>query len=361
MHSPESRLELLETVNNQQALINATRDMMWSVDKEYRLISANQSYHVFVEKIIGHTFRPGDLVLVDKKTGEWNTEWKMLFDRAFTGESFSVELDSMKEQFTHFNPIFNSSFNTIIGVACHSTNIADRNKRDKEREQLINELIRSNTDLKQFSFITSHNLRAPLSNITGLLAFLEMDTLDPANKEVMELIGSAAEKLSETIRDLTNILVIKNTTVPTGSLDIEQVFHTVNRNFLQTERNIGAIIELDFKVSPINFNESYLESIFINLISNAIKYRHQERTLHITVSTSYSGKRTLLSFSDNGLGIDLARHNTRLFGMYQRFHPNTEGQGLGLFIIKSQIDALGGSVEIKSKVQEGTQFLITLP
>jgi len=484
--SKNHETELTAIKNNQLALINATKDLMWSVDIEYKLISANQPYHDYIRSITGYVPEPGDNVLLNKITGTFNTEWKELFDRGLSGESFVVELESMKEQITQFNPIYDATSGRVSGVACHSRNtsernllekeklesaerfsavvqngsdlifildsnnvlsysspsvfshlgypaetlykksivdlihprslvvvrrqmakrldqktvqieslrirhadnswrwieatvdnllenvavrglvinakdITDRKRKESERELLIKELTRSNSDLKQFSFITSHNLRAPLSNITGLLAFIDVKELPHHLREIIGMIETSAEKLSETIQDLSNILVIKNTTVPTASLDIEDVFHRVNRNFIEAENDIAATIELDFKVSHVTFNESYLESIFINLISNSIKYRHRDRPLVIGVSTKHSSKGTVISFSDNGLGIELSSHSNRLFGMYQRFHPNTEGQGLGLFIIKSQIDAMRGIVEVRSKVNVGTKFLITLP
>jgi len=482
-----SENQILAIKNNQHALINATKDLMWSVDLDYRLISANQSYHNFVKKKYNYTHADGDKILLNQHTGKENTEWKMLLDKCVNGESFLIELESMPEHITQLNPIYDANSGSITGVACHSSNISERNllerekiesaerfkavvqngsdlifiidesyklqyvspsvfsylgyepdklhetllkelihpkslnslqrqvlqsiskntvhieglrikdakgnwrwieatidnllenkavkglvinakditdrkKRETERELLFKELTRSNSDLMQFSFITSHNLMAPLSNITGLLAFMEKDTLDEGNKEIIDMISSSAGKLSETISDLTNMLVIKNTTqVPTANLDLKHIFKRVNRNFLEAENNIKAIISLDFKVTHVEFNERYLESIFINLISNAIKYRHPERALKINVTSGYDQNEFVLSFSDNGLGIDLKRHGNRLFGMYQRFHAATEGQGLGLFIIKSQIDALGGTVTVDSEVGAGTQFLIKLP
>jgi len=356
MQSPEAKLELLQSVNRN----SVAKLSYWN--KEAICLYANEPYLEWIGK-----------TREDVEAGKMDTivpdhpDSKAYLAKAILGEKLSHTYchtypgPPSHYRINYFPDIIGGDVRGCVVQIDDITDLYHENEAISIKNNQIEELIKSNTDLKQFSFITSHNLRAPLSNIIGLLAYLETDTLDPGNQEIMSMISSAAEKLSETIRDLTNILVIKNTAVPTSSIDVEQIFHMVNHNFLQAEKEIGAIIELQFNVSHVDFNESYLESIFINLISNAIKYRHQERTLKITVTTNYSGKRVLLSFSDNGLGIDLDKHSTRLFGMYQRFHPNTEGQGLGLFIIKSQIDALGGSVEIRSKVEEGTQFLITLP
>ncbi len=116
----------------------------------------------------------------------------------------------------------------------------------------------------------------------------------------------------------------------------------------------------DFKDPNIDFNETYLESILINLFSNAIKYRSPDKNLVIhAASKNDKNENTIFSFSDNGTGIDVIRHKDRLFGLYQRFHNTTEGHGLGLYIIKSQIEALNGTIEIESEPDKGTTFIIT--
>ncbi|MFC6098089.1 PAS domain S-box protein [Flavobacterium qiangtangense] len=478
--------EVLAIKNNQYALINATKDLMWSVDVNYKLISANKGYDTFIENILGYKQILGECVLVDQLTGKYYEEWKDFFDRSLNGESFFMEIEAMPDYLTQFNPIFDQVSGQITGVACHSSNTSERNRlekekrdsaerfravvqngsdlifildayfslsyispsavtllghengllgsslldvvhpesvdevligirktatqrtvklnelkikdgngnwlwleatidnlldntavgglvinarditdykrREAEREHLINELTRSNSDLMQFSFITSHNLRAPLSNIKGLLDFVDRSLLNEELSSVFDMISVSTQKLTETISDLSQLLIIRNTTeIPTSLLDIEKVFHRVNRNFLEAENDIEAQISINLPEPTVNFNVRYLESIFINLISNAIKYRSADRTLKIMIESKLVENGICLSFSDNGKGIDVARHGSRLFGMYQRFHPNTEGQGLGLFIIKAQIKALGGSVEVESIVDEGTSFHIFFP
>lgn len=251
----------------------------------------------------------------------------------------------------------------VQGLVLNAKDITDRKKRETERELMVKELTRSNNDLKQFSFITSHNLRAPLSNITGLLSVLDHESLDSGNKEILEMVDKAAQQLKNTIDDITEIVVIKNTIdTPLSAVDVKKMFNRVNKNFLNTENDIAAQISQDFTVNEIRFNKTYFESIFINLISNAIKYREAGTTLKIQVSTHLNEEgKAVLVFSDNGIGIDLSRHKDRIFGMYQRFHTHIDGQGLGLFIVKTQIEALGGKIEVESELHKGTKFIITFP
>jgi PAS domain S-box-containing protein len=241
--------------------------------------------------------------------------------------------------------------------------ITERKKIENERELIIEELTNSNNDLKQFSFITSHNLRAPLSNILGILNVIDEEGLNDINRQLFELLKTSASQLQETIKDLSNIIVIRNRgNVESEQVNIEQTFDDVRKIYLNTLHDIPYTLKVDFKLKEAHLNKPYLESIFINLVSNAVKYRSKKRVLKMHISTSVGDNgNCIIKVADNGLGLDKTRLKNRLFGMYQRFHENTEGKGLGLFIIKSQVTAMGGSIDMQSEVDKGTTFIITLP
>ena len=250
----------------------------------------------------------------------------------------------------------------IKGIVISSRDITSRKQIEAERELMIKELLKSNADLKQFSFITSHNLRAPLSNLNGILNILEFDKLDEYNQNLIGMLGKSVKQLGQTIDDLSKILIIKNNVnIEVLNIDLHESFHHVKDVFLNTLNDLCADVETDFQVTNIPFNPTYFESILVNLISNAIKYRSVNRSLAISISSEYDSKGNIVfKFGDNGIGIDIPRHKNKLFGLYQRFHDHIEGHGLGLFIIKSQIVALGGKIEIQSEVDQGTTFIITL-
>ncbi|MCW3108540.1 MAG: domain S-box protein [Segetibacter sp.] len=239
--------------------------------------------------------------------------------------------------------------------------ITERKKTEREKELVIKELMKSNADLKQFSYITSHNLRAPLSNIQSILSIIDYSTLDKANEEMLKLLNISGKQLSKTINDLTEILVIKNNVnAEIRTIHLQDAFSNMNKIFSVALNDADAKVFTDFKDAEIDFNETYFESILINLFSNAIKYRSPKRSLVIRASSKNENNgNTIFRFSDNGTGIDIDRHKDRLFGLYQRFHNSIEGQGLGLYIIKSQIEALNGTIEIESTLNKGTTFIIT--
>ena len=239
--------------------------------------------------------------------------------------------------------------------------ITARKTETEEQQQQVNELSRRNQELDQFVYIISHNLRTPLSNLTGLINILEEDLLDEYNKGIVSLFKSATNRLSETILDLTHILNLKEKNgIEVARIDFSDIFGKVCSSFTEQIAQLGITLTCQFDCSHVLFNKCYLESILTNLLSNAIKYRDINRVLEVKVNLLKDVQNNcVLTFSDNGMGIDLDANRTALFGLHQRFHSHVNGNGVGLYITKSQITSLGGKIEVSSKVNEGTTFSIT--
>jgi PAS domain S-box-containing protein len=238
--------------------------------------------------------------------------------------------------------------------------ITEEKKKEKEKEQLIRELIQNNSDLKQFSYITSHNLRAPLSNLTGLLQLL--DDIEIKDEELLEILNGfkiSTNLLNETVNDLIKVIIIKDSpSIYKEKILVQEVFDSIKIQIKTLLKNTEPQIELDFENAPYIFtNKSYLESILLNLMTNAIKYK-SERPLKIEITASETDENFQLTFEDNGIGIDLELNKDKIFGLYQRFHDYPDSKGLGLYLVKSQIESLGGSIKVKSKVDQGTKFTI---
>jgi PAS domain S-box-containing protein len=239
--------------------------------------------------------------------------------------------------------------------------VTEEKNKEKEKEQLIRELTQNNKDLKQFSYITSHNLRAPLSNLTGLLNLIEDIPIEnPDLKEMITGFSKSTFLLNETINDLVKVIIIKdNPSIQKEKVLIKEVFENVfnqlsvlislNKPFLK--------IELE-EVTILNINKSYLESIFLNLLTNSIKYRAANKQLKILISCKVVGENIILTIKDNGIGIDMERNRDKIFGLYQRFHNYPDSKGLGLYLVKSQVETMGGNITVESKVDKGTTFTI---
>jgi signal transduction histidine kinase len=239
--------------------------------------------------------------------------------------------------------------------------ITAEKKQEKEKEQLIRELTQNNTDLKQFSYITSHNLRAPLSNLSGLLALLE-DT--PINNPELELLLNGFKKstqlLNETVNDLVKVIIIKDSpSMLREEVQIQEVFENVFSQLSFLISSIQPVLKIDLDAAPVvHVNKAYLESILLNLFTNSLKYHAADRALKISITTKETPDGVSLTFKDNGIGIDMARNKDKIFGLYQRFHNYPDSKGLGLYLVKSQIESMGGSISVESKVDKGTTFTL---
>ncbi len=239
--------------------------------------------------------------------------------------------------------------------------VTEEKEKEKEREQLIRELTQNNKDLKQFSYITSHNLRAPLSNLTGLLNLIEEIPIEDSElKEIINGFSKSTHLLNETINDLVKIIIIKdNPSIQKEKLLIKDVFKNVFNQLSFLISTNKPILKIDLEVETIfDINKSYLESIFLNLLTNAIKYREPSRQLRITIATKVEDNNLFMTFKDNGIGIDLEKNNDKIFGLYQRFHNYPESKGLGLYLVKSQVESMGGTISVDSNVGKGTTFTI---
>jgi PAS domain S-box-containing protein len=241
--------------------------------------------------------------------------------------------------------------------------ITARKNISEERRKLLDDLTRYNKDLEQFAYITSHNLRAPIASILGLVSIFDKANCGtPTNGEVIKRLEVSAKDMDETFRDINQILATRERVDEVKEkIALPELMQNMRINFEQQIRNSHARINENFaEISTIYSIKNYIESIFINLLSNAIKYRSPKRDLVINIQTKTLERFILITVQDNGLGIDLKKNGDKVFGLYKRFHFHTGGKGLGLHLVKTQIEALGGRIEVQSEEDKGTTFLIYL-
>ncbi len=239
--------------------------------------------------------------------------------------------------------------------------ITERKRQEKEKEQLITELTQNNKDLRQFSYITSHNLRAPLSNLTGLLRILEDIPIENAELSmILDGFRKSTHHLNETVADLGRVVIIRdNPSIEKQDIVIRESWANVTNQIDRIIENAHAILNFEVEGSGVlHINKAYFESILLNLLTNAIKYRSPERPPKIDIHFSEDEEAVRLVFRDNGIGIDVEKYKEKIFGLYQRFHNYPDSKGLGLYLVKSQIESMGGSIEIESELDKGTQFTI---
>ncbi len=329
-----------------------------------RIVYANNAFYNFTgytpEEVIGKTPR----ILQGEKTDR--NELKRIGSAMRTWTYCEAEVINYKkngeEYWNHFSliPLANESGSFTHWIAIER-DVTAKKKQEEERENLIQELTISNIDLKQFAYITSHNLRAPLSNLTGALELIDdIEISDPLLKQLIDGFRSSTSLLNQTVNDLIKILIIKdNANVAKEELSFAVSLERVIKqtSFLIHESKISIVSDFS-SCDQIQFNRAYLDSIFMNFLTNAIKYHSDERPPELNIKSYFLNDKVVLEFADNGLGIDLVRNKGRIFGLYQRFHNAADGKGLGLYLVKSQVEAFGGKIEVESEVNIGTVFRI---
>jgi signal transduction histidine kinase len=235
-------------------------------------------------------------------------------------------------------------------------------ERTEELGLTVKRLIRQNQDLEQFSYIVSHNLRAPVARVLGLVNIFNQENMEDAfNKEILGYIRQSTEDLDEVLRDLTNMVLIrKSITESKDMVDIEEIIAYELVNLGEEIRKTEANIIQNLTIREVYTIKPYLQSIVHNLISNALKYKHPSREPEIYIQTELNKGAFRLLVKDNGLGVGI-EDPYKIFGLYQRMHTHVEGKGLGLYLVKTQIEAMNGTIEVQSEVEKGTTFIVTLP
>ena len=240
-------------------------------------------------------------------------------------------------------------------------------ERTEELSETIDELKRINNDLDNFIYTASHDLKAPVSNIEGLIIGL-FDELgqQTVNKSSLDhfkqMIEASILRFQATIRDLTEIAKIqKGTKDNVEDVDLNELLEDIKISIGQLIAQSGAEIRTDLsECVKIKFVRKNLKSIFYNLISNSIKYQRLDRKPVITIKCTVEKGYIAITFTDNGLGIK-TENQDKIFTMFKRFHDHVEGTGIGLYIVKRIIENSGGKIEVNSLEGVGTVFKVYLP
>ena len=231
-----------------------------------------------------------------------------------------------------------------------------------EKKLLLETTLAQNKRLLNFAHIVSHNLRSHTSNFSMLISMMKLENPKLLEDDFFPLLVQSSDNLQETLSYLTDIVVMQNEVreniEPLNLYEyIEKSYLSIRSQIDATQAKITNKVSKDVEVKAI---PAYLESILLNFLTNSIKYRSDERKPIISIESEENLYFVCFSIKDNGLGIDLNRHGKKLFGMYKTFHEREDARGIGLFIAKNQIEALGGKVEVESEVNKGTTFKIYL-
>ena len=338
------------------------------IDSGFRIIAFNPYANRIAFDVLERKFTTGKLLI-----SYFNPEARELvsasIQQAMDAKKVNYEADfvlpdgSLRWYSIGYHPILGVQ-NDTIGVLFTMREITSRKSLERQGQKIKDDLMRRNNDLEQFAYIISHNLRAPVASILGLTNIIMEEGLDVDEQvEAISNLGKTAHKLDEIIKDINKILSInKDISENKEEINFSDITETIVQILQNNFNSVQFEVNADYQeLENIYSIKSYIHSIFINLISNSIKYKKSDVIPIINIRSSRVADRVRLLFSDNGIGIDIARNEKKLFGLYNRFHSHVEGKGMGLFMVKTQVELLGGSISISSRVNEGTQFMIELP
>ena len=237
----------------------------------------------------------------------------------------------------------------------------------RELRQNNEQLTRANVDLDNFIYTASHDLKAPISNIEGLLDVLRQElpaglTQSPEVQPILGLMQDAVNRFKRTIDHLTDVSKLqKEHGHPTQAVNLAAVIHDVRLDLEPLIRATDAQLEIDVQAVPtVSFSEKNLRSVVYNLLSNALKYHAPDRAPQVCLRARREAGAAVFEVQDNGLGLSAASE-LRLFGMFQRFHDHVEGSGIGLYMVKKMVENAGGRIEVQSELGQGSTFTVYFP
>ena len=251
----------------------------------------------------------------------------------------------------------------------HEQKLALERIDEAQRELRHNneQLTRANVDLDNFIYTASHDLKAPISNIEGLLDVLrqELPAGLPESPEVQPVLGLMQESVNRfkrTIDHLTDVSKLqKEHGHPNEVVDLAAVIRDVQLDLEPLIRATQAQLEIDVQAVPtVSFSEKNLRSVVFNLLSNALKYHAPDRPPRVRLRAWPEADATVFEVQDNGLGLNAANEQ-RLFGMFQRFHDHVEGSGIGLYMVKKMVENVGGRITVQSELDQGSTFTVYFP
>lgn len=258
--------------------------------------------------------------------------------------------------------IIKNDKNEPLHFVAQITDVSEKKKSDKKIKSLLDVTVEQNKRLLNFAHIVSHNLRSHSGNFLMLLDLIKEEAPEHAENEYFPHLTTTANNLMETISQLNEVVsmnteINKNLKPVNLKGSVEKAVTSISSSLFDAKLQI--LIDIDETIEPMVI-PAYLDSVILNLLTNAVKYRATSRDPYLQISAVSNEESITIVFKDNGVGIDMKLYGSKIFGMYKTFHSNQDSQGIGLFITKNQVEAMNGTIEVTSQVDIGTTFTIHL-
>lgn len=377
--------DIVKSVNsNLKAVMESTADRILALDRNYRYITFNKSHAESVRKQFGKNIKAGDNVLeiLPRQLSEIAAKENAV---AFQGKRFKSETQLPNKTIleTSYNPIYNDK-GQVTGSALFIRDITESKKIEEKLKSLNEELIQQNLqlaaqedelknalnalsernfELDQLMYKTSHDLRAPLCSILGLLNLANID-VEPANHQLyLDKIKDRINKLDDFISSMLNYARVNRAELETIPVNLEGLAKNSLKELEYLENYAKVKVTLQNTTPDIIYKTDKLRIsiIFSNIISNAFKYYNPTISdSFLKIKIAVTPKEAQVEFSDNGIGIK-EEHINKIFNMFYRATERSQGSGLGMYIVKQAVEKLRGTISVESKYGAGTKIKIKIP
>jgi PAS domain S-box-containing protein len=291
-----------------------------------------------------------------------------IMNKALSGQSVNEEASYPQENGTmewyqiSFNPVKDTN-DEVIGVCCSANNITRYKVAESAHDRVSSQLEKRNKDLDKFAYILSHDLRAPLANMIGLAKMLKQGTLPESEKSEMEhFLFQSFEKLDDVVHNLNRILHLeKEESLTKEKINLSELVNKVIARFKPVTMHDNIKISVDFSdANEICSVNSYLESIFYNLISNSLIYRYVGKSPTIEIMSEKQKDKLIIHFKDHKTGKP-SKKKTEQVPTYKKLEVSGKNKGIGLYTVKGRVEILGGSIGVSMLPDGGNEFRIELP
>lgn len=349
-----AELEVLNIAKEKNRILESIGNAFFAVDAQWNVTYWNKEAERLLGRKRGAAIGRNLWELYPETIG---TDYFIFYHKAMR-EGRVQQFEALYEPMQMWTEV--SAYPSPSGLSVYFKDITERKQAEAERSVMMAEIIRRNQDLEQFSYIVSHNLRGPVANIMGIAEELHTTNTSEMEKLLKESLLISGRRLDEVIVDLNGILQLqKEVTENKEPICLHWLVDGIRDSIIDLIRKENVTISTDFTaIGELVTLKSYIYSIFYNLILNSIKYRQAGQQARIEIISAKQDGMVAISFKDNGLGIDLDTKRDQVFGLYKRFHSHVEGKGLGLFMVKTQMEMLGGTIHISSEVGVGTTITL---
>ena len=372
----EQVFEITRIQQNLDSLINNTVDQIWSVNTDFKIITANKAYKNLIEHLTGAPVTEGDKAIYQVIGEALANKWKGLYTRALSGDTFSIEesvTNPVTAETVHgiisFSPIIDGE-GQVTGVACFAKDITElknaSNKvgeMNKALQQKAEELALSNAELEQFAYVASHDLQEPLRMVTSFLTQIEKKysgIIDDKGRTYIHFAVDGAKRMRQIILDLLEFSRVGKGNETKENVDLNILVKEVEMLLRKQVEEKNAYILLG-RLPIINTYIAPLTQVFQNLISNALKYSKVGIAPQIRITAASLATHWQFAITDNGIGLS-EEYFDKIFIIFQRLHNKDEysGTGMGLAITKKIVEGLGGKIWVESEEGKGSTFYFTL-